>query len=524
MVEYYPSIYKRKYCGGETAAENGGLTADFGGGSGGTVDSTTSGRLLPPLSKLSLRILHLWFVLSFLMLAWGVVGPLYWKYIVRTGNRSHAFALADFGIYLLTFVEAIAVLLLARLLLIAISRHSSPTIACKPPLELSADAMIKYFASGFLLSTSLAVFWELMGALLLKITVAILLAASGIGIAADPDTDRTMTTIHMATPASRNYHNEGYEYNGHHHHHPTRGGGASFLEPFWWSAEPASSTKDFMQVFGQDHPVIYTFYLLLNAFVLAALIEEVCKYFGYRMVEHPDLMSRWDLERASHVVHASADDEEEEGEGDAGYFEYDDASRSQNSRRQIHFRQQEEVNRKRRAQRSQDYSKQRPSVQATGASMTLAMVSVAMGFTCCENLVYVFLYSSNSPRMELYVLMSRTLFPVHPIAAALQSVGVCRRDLEGAAVSLWRIVLPAVLFHGAYDFFILWVDFLDKRHGVHADEGSEQVSVVAVAVSFVVSVLILLTALVHLWRQGRQQRQRLAEIDRQASHRLSGLL
>jgi hypothetical protein len=152
------------------------------------------------------------------------------------------------------------------------------------------------------------------------------------------------------------------------------------------------------------------------------------------------------------------------------------------------------------------------------------MVSVAMGFTCCENLVYVFLYSPGSPRVELYVLLSRTLFPVHPIAAALQSVGVCRRDLEGAAAPLWRIVLPAVLFHGSYDFFILWADFLSKRHGVQADEGGERVSVVAVAVSFFVSVLVLASALAHLWRQGRRQRRRLAELDLQANRRQAGLL
>jgi hypothetical protein len=92
------------------------------------------------------------------------------------------------------------------------------------------------------------------------------------------------------------------------------------------------------------------------------------------------------------------------------------------------------------------------------------------------------------------------------------------------AAPLWHIVLPAVLFHGAYDFFILWVDFLDRRHGVYADEGSEQVSLVAVAVSFAVSVLVLLVALVVLWRQGRQQRRRLAELDRLAGRQQSGLL
>lgn len=498
MVEYYPAIYRRKY---DEAASN------------------NEGSFFPALSKLSVRILQAWLVMTLLMLAWGTLGPLYWKYVVRTGNRSHAFSLADFGIYLLTFAEAVLMLLLARFLLIIVPRHSSPIVNNKPPMELSTDAIIKYFASGFLLSTSLAVFWELLGAIFLKICLSLLLAASGIEVAADPDTDGTLSSIRAVAREG-----DGGAYDRDYPNH-----GASLFQPcWWWSPQSASTSKDFVSVFGQDHPLVYTLYLLLNAFVLAALIEEVCKYFGYRMVEHPDLLSRRDLEQASKVVHVNADDEGEDGEEEeADYFEYDDneeGQRATNSQRRSQRRLREDHARKRREQTSQDYSKQRQSAQATGSSITLAMISVAMGFTCCENLVYIFLYSSSSPRMELYVLMSRTLFPVHPIAAALQSIGVCRRDLEGVPTPLWQLILPAVLFHGAYDFFILWVDFLDKRHGVYADEGSEQVSILAVAVSFVVSVLILLSALVHLWRQGRQQRQRLAELDRQTSRGQSGLV
>jgi RsiW-degrading membrane proteinase PrsW (M82 family) len=500
MVEYYPAIYRRKY-----EASNEGF--------------------FPSLSKLSVRILQAWLVMTLLILAWGALGPLYWKYVVRTGNRSHAFSLADFGIYLLTFAEAVLMLLLARFLIVIIPRHSSPIVHSKPPIELSTDAIIKYFASGFLLSTSLAVFWELLGAIFLKISLSLILAASGIEVAADPDTDGTISGLRAVRRDGSSEGKYDRDFTTH---------GASLFQPCWWSPQPAgssSSGKDFVSVFGQDHPLVYTLYLLLNAFVLAALIEEVCKYFGYRMVEHPDLLSRRDLEQASKVVHVNADDDDEEDDGgeeeEADYFEYDDSQggqRAANSQRRSQLRQREDHARKRREQTSRDYSKQRQSAQATGASITLAMISVAMGFTCCENLVYIFLYSSSSPRMELYVLMSRTLFPVHPIAAALQSIGVCRRDLEGVPTPLWQLVLPAVLFHGAYDFFILWVDFLDKRHGVYADEGSEQVSVLAVAVSFVVSVLILLTALVHLWRQGRQQRQRLAELDRHATRGQSALV
>ena len=36
------------------------------------------------------------------------------------------------------------------------------------------------------------------------------------------------------------------------------------------------------------------------------------------------------------------------------------------------------------------------SVQSQGAAITVAMVAVALGFTCCENLVYVHLYAEHT--------------------------------------------------------------------------------------------------------------------------------
>ena len=33
--------------------------------------------------------------------------------------------------------------------------------------------------------------------------------------------------------------------------------------------------EDYLPVFGRDHPVVYSFYLFIKAFLLAALVEEV---------------------------------------------------------------------------------------------------------------------------------------------------------------------------------------------------------------------------------------------------------
>lgn len=487
MVDYYPAIYQRKYNLQAAAAPPSGMV------SSSSSSSWWQSMSPPPLSKLSVRILQGWAILSVLLLIWGLVGPLYWKYVVRTGNRSHAFGAADFGIYALTFVESIGVMAVVSYI---VSRTNHK------PSELSLDAYIKFFAAGFCLSTSLAVFWELIGSLIIKILLSLILAIAGVDEATAPDTNLAAAQVVQKSSSV------------------VGGGGANLLHPLVWSdvradatSSSSSSSHSFLEIFGQDHPVVYTLYLFLNAFILAALVEEVCKYFGYRMVEHPDFMSKSDLQKASKIMHNDHDDDD--------YYdvECDDDDAEHNVARQTQLRQQ-----KLQRQSSQDYSRQRQSVQAHGAAITLAMVAVSIGFTCCENLVYVFVYSSSSPRMKLFVLISRSFFPVHPIAAALQSIGVCQRDLEGVSTSLFQIVFPAVLFHGAYDFFILWIDFIDKRHGIHADEGSEEVSVVAVLLSFAVSILVLVAALVHLWRHCKQQRQRLADMDRQSSVDRSNLL
>lgn len=67
---------------------------------------------------------------------------------------------------------------------------------------------------------------------------------------------------------------------------------------------------------------------------------------------------------------------------------------------------------------------------------------------------------------EAETLLVRSLFPIHPLAAALQSIGVCRRDLEGdKSFGLGRIILPAVLLHGAFDFILMLVAVIvGSRH------------------------------------------------------------
>lgn len=128
-----------------------------------------------------------------------------------------------------------------------------------------------------------------------------------------------------------------------------------------------------------------------QAFVVAAGSEELSKYFGFWMIETPDSTSKVDSR----------------------------------------------------------------SLSSCASGITIAMVSTAVGFACCENLEYVFAAGSDVGA-ELTTLLVRSLFPVHPLVAAIQSIGVCRREIEGdKTFRLGRIILPAVLIHGFFDFFLM---------------------------------------------------------------------
>ena len=94
------------------------------------------------------------------------------------------------------------------------------------------------------------------------------------------------------------------------------------------------------------------------------------------------------------------------------------------------------------------------SLNSRGAAITIAMVCTSVGFACCENLKYVL--SSEDIGTEVGTLIARSVFPVHALAAAIQSIGVCRRDLEGdASHQLGKIIFPAWMLHGCFDFFLM---------------------------------------------------------------------
>jgi hypothetical protein len=131
--------------------------------------------------------------------------------------------------------------------------------------------------------------------------------------------------------------------------------------------------------------------------------------------------------------------------------------------------------------------------------------------------MHIFIYNQSSVRSEITTLIVKSLFPVHPIAAAIQSVYVCRRDLEqDPAIGLGRIVLPSLLFHGTYDFALMMITSSWQRS--HKEQYFYQGgSVTGVAgVSFCVSLGIVLTGGLYYRFSSRAQYARLARLQQES--------
>jgi len=127
--------------------------------------------------------------------------------------------------------------------------------------------------------------------------------------------------------------------------------------------------------FAKDYPLLFCIFLFVNAFLLVAFTEEVCKYFGFAMVTHPDFMSDEELQTAAENSVSDESDTGHQANDDSGYT-------------------------------AKYYPWSQPELHPTtpnlekrgniGSSITIAMVSVALGFACCENLIYIFVYNGNS--------------------------------------------------------------------------------------------------------------------------------
>jgi hypothetical protein len=215
--------------------------------------------------------------------------------------------------------------------------------------DLSFDLAVKAFSCGFFLSVTLAITWEFLLEMVIHIIIDIVLALAGVKVAID---------------------DSGYEWSG------------------FGQLTAVSSHRDYMRQYGEDHPFVYSLILLVNAFVVAAFIEELAKYLGLSMVsDHPDFWTRSELETAIYVksiniAPKSASELEADSEADDDQQEKQRPAAPPLPEHIQHL-----------------LSREAKTNASRGAAITITMVAVALGFACCENIVYIFVYSENSLRV-----------------------------------------------------------------------------------------------------------------------------
>jgi PrsW family intramembrane metalloprotease len=296
-------------------------------------------------------------------------------------------------------------------------------------LDLSMDAVIKYFASGFFLCTGMSILYEMILSLLASAAMFLVTMIGAIGLILIGN-DSNVITFQQAG-------DDGFE-NDDDDHDILEG----LMKPTVHLPVPFSFVLAIVTAF-------------VNAFLVAALVEEISKYLSFYMVEHPDLerdsvvlLPRSDPSKTSNTDRSSNDATDVDGDVADEANELSKlvmAGDNNNNVSAVTYNEEVEL-----------IASPVASLASTGAATTIAMVATALGFACAENLLYVFAYTPPGLDAELSTLMIRCLFPIHPLAAGLQSIGVVRRDLErDASVGVGRIILPAWILHGSFDFSLM---------------------------------------------------------------------
>ena len=156
-------------------------------------------------------------------------------------------------------------------------------------------------------------------------------------------------------------------------------------------------------------------------------------------------------------------------------------------------------------------------------------ISTAIG----ENILHIFVYNRSSLKSgecigcivlsiifaqlicrliasEMGVLIVKSLFPVHPICAAIQSIFLCKRDLEKKKMGVGRIVVASVILHGTYDAALLFINqSWERSHKENYFYEGTNGKIGIALISGVASMLILTTGILYYMVLSRAQYSRL---------------
>jgi len=406
------------------------------------------------------------------------------------------FEFEDGGVFLLTFSQAFLILYFV---------HWKWN-----KFDLSFDAVVKYFASGFINATFTAFFFESILSYTIKLCISIIMIMFYPGEVGNGDEyNRKLES------------NDDYNYDNMDN---------TIYDDMFSTSNSSSTTttqgEEEKDKFEKDHPGLAIVIYFINAFVVAALVEELSKYFAFSMVEHPDLVVGYNVQddlnnqKQQHQEQTSSDHVECEEDIQAATAEvtnqikHDTESLVNGDYNDVSWA--PEKNEIERGNSSNVVTTNRPTINSNisndrslnsiGAGITVAMVAAAVGFACCENLIYIFIYTQDTPAVEMTVLIARSIFPVHPLCAAIQSIGVCKQRLEKKpSYKLGSIIMMPVFLHGLFDFTLMTGGVLVNVYG--------EESIVVIFITFFVPLATVILGFMFYFIEADAQVNRLNELD-----------
>lgn len=385
-------------------------------------------------------------------------------------NPLASFSWPDLIVLMATFVQAFLVLYVVHWIF-----HKS---------DLSLDAVVKFFAAGFAIAVPTAFFLE---GILINIVLAVTYSLYGV------------------------------------------------IE--------AIRGESFVAFVANHYSVLWYLGELINAFIIAAITEELCKYYTFRCVEHPDLVFLTGLNRKEQASDAVA----------GGVISYPYGSHQVQQLNRNNSFDSVSSNHSARSTRStksatqvwidgtatdEEFFEDENDVRThrqKAAALTTGMISVAVGLACAENFLYVFFLGGTGSgegniKEEWIVLFFRSIFPVHALAAAMQSIGMirkfveCTSDANDHRIGVGRVILPAVMLHGSFDAILLginvyvessWDTYMQANGGKVEDGFLPYNAAVVNMVAWFSITSIMIIGILWYFREHRNQKMRLRILEQE---------
>ena len=320
----------------------------------------------------------------------------------------------------------------------------------------------------------------------------------------------------------------------------------------WIGGDPVAGWID------QNWLIIWFIGEIMNAYLVAAVTEELCKYYTFRAVEHPDLVFLTGLTQDQAGVEsgqvnypfASHQVQELNRTGSFG----DESQHSHRSNDKSRSSKPKELKLiERTGTMEEEFEEDEADVRTylqRAMAITTGMISVALGLACAENFLYVLVfggadsttssYSGEDRRDELLeewiILVFRSIFPIHALSAALQSINMIRKFVEsdghnGHRIGVGRILLPAVLLHGTFDAILMSVNFYQERswesylkeHEGEIQQGDSGLykQLVANMTAGAGMTTVMVAGIMWFYREHRRQRDRLKILEEKVKGRRS---